>query len=119
MNSRRKKKRRYEPPAGHKTENLAFPLHPPGGGGVIGPIKRVIRQTPSMSPSGNHGHTGSYLKGEGFHELSCSVTSPLYDHLVITTIFFRPKRRNHLIILKTPLMRPPRYYNQDVMAQRW
>ena len=44
-----------------------------------------------------------------------------YDHLVITTIFFRPKRKksvSHFIILKTPIMLPPRHYDQDFMAQR-
>ena len=41
---------------------------------------------------------------------------PFFDHLVITTIFFRPKRKkslSHFIILKTPIMLPPRYYDQD------
>ena len=43
--------------------------------------------------------------------------TPPYDHPVYkTTSLLRPYS---FIILKTPLMRPPRYYDQDFMAQRW
>ena len=53
--------------------------------------------------------------------------TPPYDHPVYkTTSLLRPysfkpnvKTLSHFIILKTPLMRPPRYYDQDFMAQRW
>ena len=48
----------------------------------------------------------------------------LYDHLFpqltshsLSTQMW--KSPSHFIILKTSLMRPPRYYDQDFMAQRW
>ena len=49
------------------------------------------------------------------------ITPPpgLYDDLVITTIFFPPKRKkplSHFIILNTPLMRPSRYYHQGLLS---
>ena len=48
----------------------------------------------------------------------------LYDHLLpqLTSHSLSTqtwKSPSHFIILKTSLMRPPRYYDQDFMAQRW
>ena len=48
----------------------------------------------------------------------------LDDHLVITTIFFRFKRRNKTyfnfyLFENHPLKRPPHFYDWDFMAQRW
>ena len=53
--------------------------------------------------------------------------TPSNDHLVYATAsllrpyFFDPnvKITESFIIMKTPLMRPPWYYDQDFMAQRW
>ena len=45
------------------------------------------------------------------------TTTPFILPFVITTIFFRPKRKNHWLILlsfKTPLMKPPHYYDQEL-----
>ena len=36
-----------------------------------------------------------------------------YDHPVYTT-----KHNNHGVILKTPLIRPPRYFGQEFTTQR-
>ena len=49
--------------------------------------------------------------------------NPPYEHIVANTIFFQPKRKNLLITelfyyLGTSLMRPPRLYDKDFMAQR-
>ena len=63
-----------------------------------------------------------------FHYQNNYSGTPPYDHPVyMTTSLLRPysfkpkvkKTLTHFIILKTPLMRPPRYYDQDFMAQRW
>ena len=63
-----------------------------------------------------------------FHYQNNYSGTPPYDHPVyMTTSLLRPysfkpkvkKTSTHFIILKTPLMRPPRYYDQDFMAQRW
>ena len=48
----------------------------------------------------------------------------LYDHLLPQLTFHSLstqtwKSPSHFIILKTSLMRPPRYHDQDFMAQRW
>ena len=48
----------------------------------------------------------------------------LDDHLVITTIFFRFKRRNKTyfdfyLFENHQLKRPPHFYDWDFMAQRW
>ena len=43
----------------------------------------------------------------------------LHDHLFS---HLRPRRENFLVILlflNTSLMRPPRFYDQDFIAQRW
>ena len=56
-----------------------------------------------------------------FVQWNPTLPTPVFDHLVITTIFFRPKRKkslSHFIILKTSIMLPPRYYDQDFLGQR-
>ena len=44
------------------------------------------------------------------------LLSQLTSHSLSTQTWKSP---SHFIILKTSLMRPPRYYDQDFMAQRW
>ena len=45
-----------------------------------------------------------------------TTTSCLTSHSLSTQTWKSP---SHFIILKTSSMRPPRYYDQDFMAQRW
>ena len=90
MNSRRKKKTRYEPPAGHTTENLAFPLHPPGGEGGDRPHQKGY---PADSKYESFGQPWPHWKlfergGISRVELQCNfafIRPPgYYDHILST-----------------------------------
>ena len=51
-----------------------------------------------------------------FNHLVYTTTSCLTSHNLSTQMW---KTLNHFIILKTSLMRPPRYHDQGFMAQHW
>ena len=82
--------------------------------------------------SANEKTSNSHIALSFFSLPIWTETTNTVEPRLTTTAFIRPPRYHghilsnqkyktltHFIILKTPLMRPPRYYDQDFMAQRW
>ena len=60
-------------------------------------------------------HPSLYISGLSIQWNPTLRPSHYYDPILSTETL---ESRSHFIILKTPLTPPPRYYDQDFMAQR-